>query len=61
MTNLQKDAMAYSAAYQFLNELRLYRDRLSPQEFRTLKGQALSGDVQGATKGLAELLQRLRS
>lgn len=60
MTNLQKDAMAYSAAHQFLNDLRMYRDKLTPQELRTLKGQALSGDVHGATKGLAKLLQRFR-
>lgn len=61
MTNLQKDAMAYAKAYQFLKDLRLYNDRLTPQQIKTLKGQALSGDITGATKGLATLLERFRS
>lgn len=56
LTNLQRDAMAYQEAKTFLRDLGNVKDRLTPQELRTLKGQALSGDVNGATKGLAKLL-----
>jgi len=56
LTNLQRDAMAYQEAKTFLRDLGNVKDRLTPQELRTLKGQALSGDVNGATKGLARLL-----
>lgn len=61
MTNLQKDAMAYSQAKAFLDEMRNHRDILTTQEMRTLKGQALSGDINGAEKGLAKLLERYRT
>ena len=61
MTNLQKDAMAYSQAKAFLDEVRSHRDILTTQEMRTLKGQALSGDINGAAKGLARLLARYRT
>lgn len=56
LTNLQRDAMAYQEAKTFLRDLGNVKDLLTPQELRTLKGQALSGDVNGATKGLAKLL-----
>ena len=56
VTNFQKDILAYQQARSFLKELNQYRDTLKIQEMRTLKGQALSGDVNGATKGLAKLL-----
>ena len=60
MTNLQKDAMAYSQAKAFLDEVRSHRDILTTQQMRTLKGQALSGDINGATKGLAKLVSEVR-
>lgn len=34
------------------------RSKLTPQQYRTLKGQILAGDVEGAEKGLAKLLRR---
>lgn len=32
------------------------RDRLTPQQYRTLRGQVLAGDGDGALKGLRKLL-----
>lgn len=33
------------------------RYRLAPQQYKTLKGQCLTGDVQGAIKGLNTILR----
>lgn len=60
MTNLQKDAMAYAQAKAFLDEMKNHRDVLTTQQMRTLKGQALSGDINGATKGLERLVMEVR-
>ena len=38
--------------YELLRELKLCRRFLTPQQYRTLKGQAVHGDVAGAEKGL---------
>lgn len=32
--------------------------RMSPQQFRTLKGQCLSGDVEGAKKGFYRIVRK---
>jgi len=42
----------------FINELKQYRNILSKQTIRTLKGQALAGDLEGAKKGLQNVLSR---
>lgn len=42
----------------FLNLLRTYRGNLTPQQYRTIKGQAIAGDIDGATKGLYKLLRK---
>ena len=34
--------------YELLRELKLCRRFLTPQQYRTLKGQAVHGDVAGA-------------
>ena len=47
--------------YELLRELKLYRRFLTPQQYRTLKGQALHGDVAGAEKGLQRLLRKDKS
>lgn len=47
----------YVAAF-FLRELRYHRDHLTRQQLRTLRGQALSGDIAGAMRGLGEILLR---
>ena len=47
--------------YELLRELKLCRRFLTPQQYRTLKGQALHGDVAGAEKGLQRLLRKDKS
>ena len=49
---------AYNRALPFLNELRQHRHILPHQALATLRGQALSGDLDGAMKGLGTLLRR---
>ena len=44
--------------YQLLHELKVWKTYLTRQQYRTLKGQAVHGDVAGAEKGLQRLLQR---
>ena len=42
----------------FIKTLNEYKRRLTSQQFRTIKGQALAGDVVGARKGLNKLMER---
>ena len=42
----------------FLRILKANRPRLTFQQYRTIRGQAISGDLEGARAGLAKLLQR---
>jgi len=42
----------------FLRELRKYKDHLTKQQFKTLRGQVLNGDCEGANKGLKKILNR---
>ena len=42
----------------FMKKLKNNRPFLSKQQYRTIKGQALSGDIDGAQKGLNSLLNR---
>lgn len=41
---------------EFLIVLNGQRERLTRQQFKTLRGQALAGDVNGASKGLRQIL-----
>ena len=41
--------------YQILKK---HKDQLTKQQYKTLKGQAIAGDTQGAIKGLNRLLKR---
>lgn len=41
-----------------LIRLKSYRNRLTAQQYRTIKGQILAGDAEGARKGLRKLLKR---
>lgn len=41
-----------------LRDLKTNAKRLTRQQLKTLRGQALSGDVDGAEKGLARILKR---
>lgn len=50
-------AEAYQKANTILVLLRKWRHALTPQEVKTLQGQALSGDVEGAHEGLGKILR----
>ena len=43
---------------RFMKKLKNKRPYLTTQQYRTIKGQALSGDIDGAQKGLNSLLRR---
>lgn len=44
----------------FLKKLKTQKKYLTAQQYRTIKGQALAGDVVGADKGLEKLMERNR-
>ena len=44
----------------FLKRLKIFKKVLTVQERKTLKGQALSGDIAGAKKGLDKILKGKR-
>lgn len=48
----------YVNANTVLTEIRKHWDIMSKQEYRTLKGQALSGDICGAERGLKKSIRR---
>ena len=58
---VRQAANVYLRANAFLNVLRGHLDVITMQEFRTLRGQALHGDIEGAEKGLHRILTRIRS
>ena len=41
-----------------LIQLKACRDRLTPQQYRALKGQVLAGEPEAAMKGLEKILGR---
>jgi len=45
---------------EFLQMLKAHKQHLTKQQFKTIKGQALAGDVEGANKGLQKLMERNR-
>ncbi len=58
---VRQAANVYLRANAFLNVLRGHLDVITMQEFRTLRGQALHGDIEGAEKGLHRILTRIRA
>lgn len=54
----ERKASAYLKAHFFLRKLKKYTHKLTGQEYKTLRGQALAGNVEGATKGLDVILRR---
>lgn len=40
----------------FIKTLKSRRSKLTTQQYKTLKGQAVAGDIAGANKGLIKLL-----
>ena len=61
MTNIERDAMAWLQAQQFVKSLRQYRGMLTAKQLRAVRGQALAGDIPGARKGLENMLKEMRS
>ncbi len=51
------EAADNQAAY-FIGVMKGYRRYLSQQEYNTIKGQAIAGDVEAAKRGLTKLLRR---
>ena len=60
MENEDRARVNYMWAAYFMRRLRKLSRALgiSAQEFKTLKGQAIAGDVDGAERGLRKLLRR---
>lgn len=42
----------------FLKALKKKKGRMSAQEYRTIKGQALKGDISSARKGMNKVIRR---
>jgi len=42
----------------FLEHLKMQKERLTKQQYKTIRGQAMAGDIAGANKGLIKLLSR---
>lgn len=40
----------------FIKKLNSRRSKLTKQQYKTIKGQALAGDIEGANKGLIKLM-----
>ena len=57
---VEKDAVRFLKAHRVLGDLRreYMRKNITFQQYSTIRGQALNGDVDGAVKGLARLLAR---
>lgn len=58
--DVREDAGRYLRARLILSNLRdeLRNGKITWQQYSTLRGQALAGDVDGAVKGLAKLLSK---
>lgn len=54
------DRQAYANASPFLQRLKIHRDILTFQQWKTLRGQALAGDIDGAERGLRTIIKRWR-
>lgn len=49
------------AIREALKALRRARPNLTVQQYKTIKGQITSGDLQGAARGLNKILDRLEA
>ena len=56
---VREDAGRYLRANVILPELRekYLKRRITWQQYKTLRGQALAGDIDGAVKGLARIMR----
>ena len=50
--------MNYPEINRFVKRLSAYKGRIPPQQLKTLRGQALAGDVAGAQKGLERICKK---
>ena len=53
---IREEAGRYQRARPVLENLRRYQKLLTPQEYKTIRGQAIAGDVEGAKRGLTKLI-----
>jgi hypothetical protein len=53
---LNEDANRYRMAHETLQELRRHLGELTVQQYRTLKCQALEGDIDGTKRALYKIL-----
>lgn len=44
---------------QFLKDLKANEERLTRHQYKTFRGQAIAGDIDGARKGMKKMLERL--
>ncbi|HPK16650.1 MAG TPA: hypothetical protein PKW41_11690 [Clostridia bacterium] len=50
--------MNFPEINRFIKRLAAYKNRIPAQQLKTLRGQALSGDVAGAQKGLERICKK---
>lgn len=43
---------------QFLKKLRKHKNHIERNTFKTIRGQAISGDLEGARRGLMKILDK---
>jgi len=43
---------------RFIKYLKKHKGMLTKKQFKTLKGQALSGNINGAEKGIQKIIER---
>ena len=57
---VRADASKYMRIRLILGEFRRHylNGRITAQQYKTLRGQAINGDVEGAIKGLGVILER---
>lgn len=58
MMTQEEAVRAYQKAHPFLLRLKRNNKYLTYQQYKTLRGQALSGDIEGACKGLERILMQ---
>ena len=57
MRNPRTDQERYAMARLFLSHMRAFKHRLTDQQYSTLKGQALHGDIDAAWKGFWKIIR----
>lgn len=47
--------------YQTIKIIDKHKDKLTKQQYKTLRGQCLAGDIEGAMKGFNRLMRRKKA